>query len=290
MQRQYSYNSNQPGCGGCLLIFILLLLATGGWQAVGNLLYVLIYSGLFGVVVLFAAFFGFTRYIQSRAAAYAKSQTESHNRFVFLLVNILVSIAKADGHFTKSELRTMLNFFQHSLHYNQDQMYWVKQLIKDAREVDQDLDALLTEFRNNFAYEPRLILLELIYQIVFTKKPVNDGELNLARKIGQFLGIQQYERQSMESKYRYGYGYQQQRRAGGVGADNGYAEQQYYAVLGVEQGADFATIKKAYRKLSMQYHPDKVAHLGDEFKGVAEEKMKEINGAYDYFRKKFGES
>ena len=38
----------------------------------------------------------------------------------------------------------------------------------------------------------------------------------------------------------------------------------------------------------MQYHPDKVAHLGDEFKGgVAEEKMKEINGAYDYFWRKF---
>ncbi len=44
---------------------------------------------------------------------------------------------------------------------------------------------------------------------------------------------------------------------------------------------------KAYRQLSMKYHPDKVAHLGAEFKRVAEEKMKEINAAYDYFRKKF---
>ena len=64
-------------------------------------------------------------------------------------------------------------------------------------------------------------------------------------------------------------------------------EEQYYAVLGLEQGADFAEIKKAYRKLSMQYHPDKVGHLGDEFKKVAEEKMKEINVAYGYFEKKF---
>jgi DnaJ like chaperone protein len=35
----------------------------------------------------------------------------------------------------------------------------------------------------------------------------------------------------------------------------------------------------------MQYHPDKVAHLGDEFRGIAEEKMKEINAAYDFFKK-----
>jgi DnaJ like chaperone protein len=44
-------------------------------------------------------------------------------------------------------------------------------------------------------------------------------------------------------------------------------------------------VKKAYRKLSMQYHPDKVGHLGDEFRKVAEGKMKEINQAYDYFKK-----
>lgn len=64
-------------------------------------------------------------------------------------------------------------------------------------------------------------------------------------------------------------------------------ERRYCTVLGVAEHADFATIKKAYRQLSMQYHPDKVAHLGAEFKRVAEEKMKEINAAYDYFRKKF---
>ncbi|MGB5684221.1 MAG: DnaJ domain-containing protein [Candidatus Electrothrix sp.] len=282
MQRQYSSNSNQPGCGGCLLIVILILLATGGWQAVGSFFSVLVYTGIFGVLLLTAAFFGFTRYIKSRAAAYEQSQTESHNRFVFLLVNILVYVAKADGRFTKSELRTMLNFFQHSLHYNQDQMYWIKQLIKDARDDDQNLEALLTEFRNSFAYEPRLILLELIYQLIFTKKPVNEGELVLARKIGNFLGIREYERQTIENKYRYGHKYQ-----GGAGGGGAPSEQQYCTVLGVTSETEFPAIKKAYRKLSMQYHPDKVAHLGDEFKGVAEEKMKEINAAYDYFRKKY---
>ncbi|MEE4314444.1 MAG: DnaJ domain-containing protein, partial [Desulfofustis sp.] len=65
------------------------------------------------------------------------------------------------------------------------------------------------------------------------------------------------------------------------------SDSHYYAVLGLEPGADMETIKKAYRRLSMKYHPDKVSHLGDEFRSVAEEKMKEINSAYDYFKKKF---
>ena len=65
------------------------------------------------------------------------------------------------------------------------------------------------------------------------------------------------------------------------------SKRDYYEVLGVAKTASDDEIKKAYRKLSMQYHPDKVGHLGDEFKGVAEEKMKEINVAYGYFEKKF---
>lgn len=275
------HNSSPPGCGGCFLIIVLLLLAVGGWQAVSGFFSLIIYTLLFAVLAATAAFFGFARSMRKRAAAYERSQTTSHNRFVFLLVNILVSIAKTDGHFTQSELRTMLNFFQNSLHYNQEQMYWVKQLIKEARDTQQDLEELLAEFRNTFAYEPRLILLELIYQIVYTNKPVLEQQLEFARRIAAFLQISSYERQTIENKYRYSS--QQPGSAAGAASQ----EKRYYTVLGVDETDDFAAIKKAYRQLSMQYHPDKVAHLGAEFKRVAEEKMKEINAAYDYFRKKF---
>ena len=53
----------------------------------------------------------------------------------------------------------------------------------------------------------------------------------------------------------------------------------YYEVLGVARGADGTTIKSAYRKLAMQYHPDRNA--GDE---TAELKFKEINEAYEVLK------
>ncbi len=274
--------SSTPGCGGCLIIIVLILLAVGGWQAVGNFISMLLFLAVLIPLIAAAAFFGFVYSMRKRAAAYERSQTASHNRFVYLLVNILVSIAKTDGRFTQSELRTMLDFFQNSLRYNQEQMYWVKQLIKQARDSSQDMEELLTEFRSSFAYEPRLILLELIYQIIHTSTPVPEQQLEFARRIAAFLQISAYERQTMENKYRHG------RQSGGAyPATAASQEQRHRAVLGIEENADFAAIKKAYRQLSMQYHPDKVAHLGAEFKRVAEEKMKEINAAYDHFRKKF---
>jgi DnaJ like chaperone protein len=158
-------------------------------------------------------------------------------------------------------------------------MNWVKNLIKEATSSTQSLESLLQEFRTTFAYEPRLILLELIYQIVYTKDPVPENELESARKIAAFLEISEYDHRTIEAKYRY----QRQRTAN----DSADSAAQYYALLGLDNGADMSTIKKAYRQLSMKYHPDKVSHLGDEFKGIAEEKMKELNAAYDFFKRKF---
>jgi DnaJ like chaperone protein len=270
---------NQPGCGGCLILLTLLILVTGGAPALLNFIGVLFYSGLAGILVLLGLFWAFSYHVQRRVSTYEASQSESHRRFVVLLVNILVKIAQADGHFTKAELRTILNFFQYTLRYNQDQIYWVKQLIKEARDSQTDMRTLLEEFRTSFAYEPRLILLELIYQIIYTKQPPLESELRQAREIARVLGISTYDQRTIEAKYTY--------RQHQESANAATLEEQYYAVLGLEKGASFDEIKKAYRKLSMQYHPDKVSHLGEEFKGVAEEKMKEINVAYGYFEKKF---
>ena len=53
-----------------------------------------------------------------------------------------------------------------------------------------------------------------------------------------------------------------------------------YAVLNVPKDASQEEIKKAYRRLANKYHPDKVLHLGDEFRELAEQRFKEIEEAY----------
>ena len=64
-------------------------------------------------------------------------------------------------------------------------------------------------------------------------------------------------------------------------------ELQFAKTLGVEKPFEEENIKAAYRKLIAQYHPDRVSAMGPEIRDVAEVKAKEINEAYEYFRKKF---
>jgi DnaJ like chaperone protein len=53
-----------------------------------------------------------------------------------------------------------------------------------------------------------------------------------------------------------------------------------YQILGIERNATPEEVKQAYRQLANKYHPDKVAHLGDEFKKLAERRFKDIQKAY----------
>ena len=268
----------QPGCGGCFLILLLFILLTGGFPALFSFLGTLIYTGLAGILLFIGLFWGFSYWMQKKISTYEASQTESHNRFVWLLVQILIDIAKIDGRVSKEEISTIQRFFQYNLRYNQAQMFWVKDLIKEAVSSSQPMAESLREFRDTFAYEPRLILLELVYQVLYAEGGrVPDAELQVARDIADYLQITDYDKRTIEAKYKYG----SQQQA----AESRSSTERHYATLGLEPGADKEAVKKAYRKLSMKYHPDKVGHLGKEFHGVAEEKMKEINAAYDYLQK-----
>jgi len=59
------------------------------------------------------------------------------------------------------------------------------------------------------------------------------------------------------------------------------SEKDPYAILGIEHNATKAQIKEAYRQLANKYHPDKVQHLGDEFRELAEIRFKDIHRAFE---------
>jgi len=70
-------------------------------------------------------------------------------------------------------------------------------------------------------------------------------------------------------------------------SDTDQEELHFAETLGVEKPFEEEKVKAVYRKLIAQYHPDRVSALGPEIREVAEQKAKEINEAYEYFRKKF---
>lgn len=65
-------------------------------------------------------------------------------------------------------------------------------------------------------------------------------------------------------------------------------DKKYGRILGLTGKVKCEDVKHRWRKLSKQYHPDNVNHLGPKLKELAEKEMKDINEAYQYFKRKYG--
>ena len=98
-----------------------------------------------------------------------------------------------------------------------------------------------------------------------------------------------YRRAKMRARYEEAYHqegegtkreYYQEEQQQKAQTDRRFSKRDPYQILGVEKGAPLNEVKAAYRKLAIKYHPDKVNHLGDEFKVLAEKRFKEIQEAY----------
>jgi DnaJ like chaperone protein len=99
----------------------------------------------------------------------------------------------------------------------------------------------------------------------------------------------QKQHQDTKKTFESGYG---RRTAEGNGtrsytdARESFTRQDPYTILGIERGASQEEIKSAYRRLAGKYHPDKLEHLGDEFKELAEKRFKQIQQAYQEIKPK----
>ena len=61
-----------------------------------------------------------------------------------------------------------------------------------------------------------------------------------------------------------------------------------YKVLGIEPSATDDEVRKAYKRMALKYHPDKVATLGEDVQKAAEEKFKKVQQAYEQIKRERG--
>jgi len=192
------------------------------------------------------------------------SHTVDHKRFVELLIHILCHVIHADEHVDQREIVTIRNYFQSQLGFSETQMNWVQDVIDAGLKRPSSVDALCEEFNTQFDFSSRLLLTQLLYQVALADGTLHRDEDALISTITRKLGLSESDHEQIRAIF----------------VSKTTDRSHYFEVLGLTSSADAATIKKAYRDASKKYHPDRVTHLGDEFREMAEEKMRKINEAY----------
>ncbi|NQV85802.1 MAG: co-chaperone DjlA [Woeseiaceae bacterium] len=197
--------------------------------------------------------------------------------------SIMGALCKADDVVTREEIDAVERAFI-MLQLQGESLEQAKAAFNRGKQPDFDLDTAVDNFR--LISRGRAPLLQLFLQLqcmaVVADGRVDPAEHAMLVRIARRLGLTETDVSQIEALLR--------ATMGGPSAAGGQAQKDKiadaYAALGITADAKPAEIKRAYRKLMSQNHPDKLAARGlpESMRPVAEERSREINSAYDLIK------
>lgn len=194
-------------------------------------------------------------------------QQQQAQRYDFPTVILMLSAAvmKADQKVLKSELQFVKNFMsqQFGPQFNKEHLQRLKEYInKDQLPIQQ----LCAELKMRTPSQVREQLVQYLFGIAKSDGHVSQSEEQVIKQIALLMGVQTGAYQNM-----------QQQNFRNISED--------YATLGLSSAATDPEIKKAYRKLAVRYHPDKVSQLDTAEQEKAKVKFQQIQDAYEAIKK-----
>lgn len=209
-----------------------------------------------------------------------RTYTTTPGDFAVSLLVLSAAVMKADGKVVKSELEYVKTWFRDQFGVEKTKDYML--VLKDLLEKDIPLRDVSLQIRANMSVPNRLQLIQYLCGICISDGHVDPKELQVIHTIAHYLGINQRDLESIKAMF-FGDG-----SRGGNRSKEAAPTSNDYRILELDSSATDIEIKKAFRKLAIKYHPDKVANLGEEHQHAAKEKFQKLNEAYERICKKRG--
>ena len=193
-------------------------------------------------------------------------QDEADAALTQALCALFLDVARADGPVGREEVRAVREYFADALAYGPAALGEVRRCLKAqlARPASSASAALMA--REHLPRAERSALLEALYGLALADGPVRREELAALRRLAPQLAVSAQEASELE------------RRLVGDGSES-------YAVLGVSADATDIAVRRAFRRLAAEAHPDRVAHLGREESERATRRFQQVQRAYTEIRR-----
>ncbi len=235
------------------------------------------------------------RQVQTFGFRQANSE-QAQETFFVTTFTLLGHVAKADGRVSEAEIQ-QAEELMNRLQLTADHRRRAIALFKQGSSGDFDLEDLIQSFNRDCGRHQNLRQMLLVYlvNLALADEQLDHAEENTLRAIAQRLGIPAFAFDQMirmiRAQNQFGgshYQHSGHQQGGAYQHTNSASEIELaYQALGVEASISDKDLKKAYRKLMSQYHPDKLMGQGlpEDMIQEATERSKEIQAAYDVVRK-----
>ena len=196
---------------------------------------------------------------------------------------VMGALCKADGVVTRDEIQVAEKLFN-QFRLSGESRERAKAAFNRGKADDFDLDAELQHFLKISGRQPSLLQMFLQVQVsaVAADGVVHPAEHEMLVRIARGLGLPEAQVDQLEAMLRGAHG-----GAGQSGQQSSASQlEDAYKVLGVSSSDSDAQIKKVYRKLMSENHPDKLAGRGmpESMREMAEQRTREISHAYDVIK------
>lgn len=197
--------------------------------------------------------------LQSSTRKYEK--TGNTSEFETNLIVLAAAVIKADGRTTDDEIQFVRHFFTE--HFSPDHIDEKMNILDHCLQRNYDTRKACDDIRISSSPSTRTQVVNFLFDLAFADKALDKAESDLIFVLAGWLNVNDVEFKKIKHSFS---------SAGG---------HTKYELLGVKHNANYEEIKASYRKLVLEYHPDRNTHLSPAEQSALADKFRRIQDAFE---------
>ncbi|MEJ6748376.1 MAG: TerB family tellurite resistance protein [Flavobacteriales bacterium] len=197
------------------------------------------------------------------------SKVDNKTAFEISLLILSSVVIKADGKVLKSELEYVKKFFTNTFGTTKSNEYFRMFNNLNKQDYSSKLRQVCLQLNSHINHSSRLEIIHFLFGVSAADNEIHPNEVEQIKRIATYMNINSYDFESIQSMF----------------FSKGSNSEKWYTILGISKDATDTEVKKAYRKMAVKYHPDKLIGVSDDIKKLAEEKFLVVKESYEQIMK-----
>ena len=200
----------------------------------------------------------------------SNKKVDNQKGFEISLLILSSMVIKSDGKVLKPELNYVRQFFTKTFGSQKSNEYFKIFNNLNKQDLNSRLRQVCLQINAHVNHSSRLEIIHFLFGVAASDNEIHSKEIETIKRISNYMNINPYDFESIKSMLL---------------AKKSADSEKWYKILGLNKSATDSEVKKAYRKMALKYHPDKLTGVSEDIKKLATQKFQALKEAYEQINK-----